>query len=138
MLEGKTISISILLPWRQLYEAVWRPECFPKWASGLSRSSLEWDGDGWKALGAEGEIRIRFTDHNPHGIMDHYVDAGSGHETYVPMRVFPNVEGAEVALTVFRQPGWSDEKFSADVAWVERDLLALKAYVTGSDQAVYS
>ena len=132
MLEAKTTSISIPVPWRDLYEAIWRPESFPTWASGLSRSSLERDGDGWTAQGPEGPIRIRFTDHNPFGVMDHYVHTGNGPEIYVPMRVIPNVEGAEVMLTVFRQPGWPDEKFSADVAWVGRDLLALKALVTGN------
>ena len=132
MLEARTISISIPVPWRDLYAAIWRPESFSKWASGLSQSSLARDGDGWRAQGPEGSIRIRFTDHNPYGVMDHYVDIGSGSEIYVPMRVIPNDEGAEVILTVFRQPGWSDEKFSADIKWVERDLLALRALVTGS------
>jgi hypothetical protein len=132
MLEAKTISVSIPVPWRDLYEAIWRPESFPTWASGLSHSSLEWDGYHWRAQGPEGLIKIRFTDHNPYGVMDHYVDTGSGPEIYVPLRVVPNGEGAEVILTVFRQLGWSDEKFSADVDWVGRDLLSLKALVIGS------
>jgi hypothetical protein len=132
VLEAKTISVSIPVPWRDLYEAIWSPESFPGWASGLSQSSLERDGNGWRAQGPEGPIRIRFTDHNPYGVMDHYVDTGSGPEIYVPMRVIPNAEGAEVILTVFRQPGWSGEKFTADVKWAGRDLLALKTLATGS------
>jgi hypothetical protein len=44
----------------------------------------------------------------------------------MPMRVFPNGEGAEVLITVFRQPGVSDEKFAEDTHWVRRDLEALK------------
>ena len=64
MLEARTVSISIERPWRDLYEAVWRPGCFPKWASGLSGSSLEKEGEAWKAEGPEGPVRIRFTDHN--------------------------------------------------------------------------
>jgi hypothetical protein len=104
VLEAKTISVSIPVPWRDVYEAIWRPECFPRWASGLSQSSLELDGGGWRAQGAEGPIRIRFTDHNPYGVMDPYVDTGSGPEVYVPMRGIPTAKGAEVILTVFRQP----------------------------------
>jgi hypothetical protein len=130
MLEARTINISIGRPWRELYEAIWRPESFPKWASGLSKSSMEKDGDWWKAEGPDGPIRIRFTDHNPYGVMDHYVDVGSGSVIYVPMRVIPNGNGAEVLLTLFRQPGMCDTKFLADAEWVQRDLLALRSLFT--------
>jgi hypothetical protein len=129
MLEARTVSISIDRPWQAVYDAVWRPEDFPKWASGLSGSSIERDGDAWRAEGPEGPIRIRFTDRNPLGVMDHVVELGAGAEVHVPMRIVPNQAGAEALLTLFRQPGMSDEKFAADQAWVERDLRALKALV---------
>lgn len=130
MFASRTISISIARNWNEVYEAVWRPEDFPKWASGLSGSSFFRDGAVWKAEGPEGLVRIRFTGHNAFGIMDHYVNAGNGTEIYVPLRIVPNGQGAEVLLTLFRQPGMSDTKFAADAEWVERDLLALKALVT--------
>jgi hypothetical protein len=44
-----------------------------------------------------------------------------------PLLVVPNGDGAEVVFTLFRQPEMTDERFAADVAWVERDLTALKA-----------
>jgi len=128
-LEAKTISVSINCNWRDLYEAFWKPETFPKWASGLSNSSLEKAGEDWKARGPEGPIRIKFTDHNPFGVMDHWVDLGQGRVIYVPLRVVENEKGAEVLLTLFRQPEVTDSKFAADEDWVKRDLLALKALV---------
>ena len=131
MLEARTVGLSIARPWLSLYEAIWRPEIFPRWASGLSRSPLERDGDVWKAEGPEGPIRIRFTAHNPFGVMDHHVDLGRGPEIYVPMRVVPNQGGAEVLLTLFRQPDMTDATFMADMEWVQRDLLALRAMVSG-------
>src|ERR1700730_12294977 len=73
MLEARTISISINRNWNAVYEAIWTPEAFPKWASGLSKSSLVKDGEVWKAEGPEGPITIKFTDHNVFGVMDHYV-----------------------------------------------------------------
>lgn len=131
MLESRTVSISINRDWRYVYEAVWRPQDFSRWASGLSKAPLEKDSaEWWMAQGPEGPIRIRFTDHNAFGVMDHHVDRGGGAEVYVPMRIVPNGEGAEVLFTVFRQPGMSDEKFAADVDWVARDLVALKAAIT--------
>jgi len=130
MLEAKTLSISIPRPWRDLYEAIWRPEFVPKWASGLSQSNLTQDGEIWTAQGPEGPIRIRFSDRNPYGILDHTVDIGAGALVYVPMRVLANGDGAEVMLTVFRQLSMTAQKFAADLQWVEHDLQALKALTT--------
>ncbi len=131
MYEARTVSVSIDRSWLDLYEAIWHPEYFPAWASGLSKSSLKKDGDRWKAEGPEGEIRLRFTDRNLFGVMDHYVDIRSGPEIYVPLRIIPNGDGAEVLLTLFRQPEMTDAKFLADIEWVQRDLLALKALAEG-------
>jgi hypothetical protein len=61
--------------------------------------------------------------------MDHYVDTGAGPEIRVPLRIVANGDGAEVLLTLFRQPDMSEAKFAADAEWVGRDLLALKALV---------
>ncbi|MDQ0472694.1 polyketide cyclase [Labrys wisconsinensis] len=131
MFEAQTIGISIDRPWQAVYEAVWRPQDFPKWASGLSRSSLEPDGEAWKAEGPEGPIRIRFTAHNGFGVMDHWVETGAGPDVYVPMRIIANGAAAEAVLTLFRQPGMSEETFRRDADWVRRDLAALKALVSG-------
>ena len=128
MRELRTLSISIARNWKLVYEAVWRPEDFPRWASGLSQSQLtREDSEWWQAQGPDGPIRIRFSDHNAFGILDHFVDLGNGREIYVPMRIVANAEGAEVLFTLFRQPEMTAEKFAADTAWVERDLQALKA-----------
>jgi hypothetical protein len=127
MLEAKTISVSIGRPWRELYDEIWRPEAFSRWASGLAKSAIVRDGESWKAEGPEGPIRIRFTEYNAFGVMDHYVDVGSGPEIYVPMRIVGNEDGAEVVFTLFRQPGMSDAKFLEDAEWVQRDLRALQA-----------
>jgi hypothetical protein len=125
MLEAKTISVSINRDWRDVYDAIWRPEVFPRWASGLATSALEDCGDHWKGHGPDASVSIRFTGHNAFGVMDHTVQLDSGEEIHVPLRVFQNGAGAEVALTLFRQPGMSAEKFEADIAWVRRDLAAL-------------
>jgi hypothetical protein len=126
-MDAETISVSINCNWRDLYETFRRPETFPEWAAGLSNSSLEQDGDDWKARGPEGPIRIKFSDKNEFGVMDHWVDLGGGRVIYVPLRVVENDNRAEVLLTLFRQPEMTDAKFAEDREWVRRDLLALKA-----------
>ena len=130
MLEALTLGVAIARPWRELYDAIWQPEFFPKWASGLSKSSLQREGERWRAEGPDGTVWIRFTDHNPFGVMDHTVDVGGGPQVYVPLRVIENGTGAEVLLTLFRQRGMSDEKFQADQDWVKRDLEALQALMS--------
>ena len=129
MLPARTYSVSIHQDWRSLYERIWRPEFFLKWASGLSESELRQDGGEWVAKGPEGPIRVRFTEHNDYGVMDHFVDTGDGNLIHIPLRVVQNGEGAEVMLTLFRQPEMTDEKFLADAKWIMRDLRALKALV---------
>jgi hypothetical protein len=119
MLESITIGISIDRDWRDLYEAIWRPAAFPSWASGLSNASLVRQGEIWTAQGPEGPIQIRFTDRNEFGVMDHWVDLGGGRVVYVPLRIVANGSGAEVLLTLFRQPEMSDAKFAQDQDWGE-------------------
>lgn len=131
MLPSRTLSVSINHSWQALYEWIWRPEFFTKWASGLAESDLRKEGDAWLADGADGPIRIRFTPHNDHGIMDHWVDTGSASAIAIPMRIIANGDGAEVLLTLFRQPDIDDERYSADVKWVMRDLKRLKALIEG-------
>ena len=134
MRESRTVSISIGRDWQQVYESVWRPRDFQRWASGLSQSEMELENSGcWKAQGPEGPIKIRFSAFNAFGVMDHYVRLGNEMEIYIPMRVVANGDGAEVLFTLFREPDMTDENFGADVAWVERDLQALKRLIEGSD-----
>lgn len=102
--------MTIAAPAASVYEFVCNPQNLPAWASGLAKNAA-----------------VRFVERNRYGVLDHYVSLGGKPEVYVPMRVFPNGDGAEVLLTIFRQPGTSEEKFGEDAQWVRRDLEALKA-----------
>jgi hypothetical protein len=130
VLPSQTVNVTIPRNWVDLYETIWKPEFFPKWASGLSQSSLVRESTHWKANGPNGVVKLRFTEHNPWGVMDHYVDSGFGKEVYVPMRVVGNEAGATVFITVFRQSLMSEDKFAQDIEWVKRDLQALHTLLT--------
>jgi len=129
MLPARTFSVSIRREWQGVYERIWHPEFFARWASGLAQSELREEGGQWLADGAEGPVRIRFTPHNAFGVMDHSIETDDGQVIHVPLRIVPNGDGAEVLLTLFRQPEMDDERFAADIKWVNRDLKALKALV---------
>lgn len=130
MLPTQTVSLTIPRNWVDLYETIWKPDYFPKWATGLSQSPLVQEGAYWKGNGPQGVVKVRFTDHNAFGVMDHFVDTGFGKEIYVPMRVVANQEGAEVLITLFRQPLVTEEKFDQDIAWLKGDLQTLHRLLT--------
>jgi hypothetical protein len=123
--ESRTISIGINRPADVVYDFASVPNNFPKWASGLGKSLTKTDGE-WIAETSQGLMKVRFTERNRFGVLDHYVIPQQGLEIYVPMRVVSNGTGSELLLTLFRLPEMSDKKFAEDADWVKRDLNALK------------
>jgi hypothetical protein len=123
--EARTLQISIARNWRDVYDFASVPENLPEWASGLT-SALQKSGDEWLADGPAGKLRLRFAPTNKFGVLDHWVTTETGEEVYIPLRVVGNGENSEVIFTLFRLPGMGDEKFTADAAWVMRDLQKLK------------
>jgi hypothetical protein len=125
--QARTIAVSIRRDWREVYDFASIPQNWPRWAAGLGRR-FEQSGEEWTAEDPDGHpIRIRFSQSNEFGVLDHTVVAVDGRETSNAMRVVPNGTGAEVMFTVLRMHGVTDEVFAADAAAVERDLNSLKA-----------
>jgi hypothetical protein len=123
--ESKMISVSIQRSLQDVYDFTAPPASFARWASGLGKP-LGNEGTVWRFEGEGGPVKIRFTEPNAYGVLDHYVALPDGSEVYVPMRVVANGTGSEVMFTLFRVPGMDDEKFAADAQWVMRDLNRLK------------
>jgi len=125
MYQSRNLSVQIGRNPRDVYNFTSVPENFPRWASGLGKSLKRKNGE-WIAETPQGPIKVRFTERNEFGILDHYVIPESGVEIYIPMRVIPNGSGSELIFTLFRLSDVSNEKFAADAEWVMRDLTALK------------
>lgn len=125
-LSARTLSVSIQRHWQEVYDFACHPMNFPRWASGLSES-LRQVGDHWVAAAPQGEARVWFTPRNDYGVLDHRVELPGGTVIYIPLRVIENGSGAEVLLTLFRQPDMDDASFARDATWVAKDLQALKA-----------
>ena len=128
--KGVKLGISIERPAAEAYEFLSLPENFPKWASGLGKS-LRREGSEWIAETPEGPATVRFSDRNSRGVLDHSVTLPGGACVYIPLRIVANGGGCELVLTLFRQPGMSDEKFAADAEWVKRDLNTAKQLLEG-------
>ena len=129
--ELKMVSVVIERPADEAYAFLSAPENFPRWASGLGASLRRVD-DEWVAQTAEGEVRVRFSEPNARGVLDHAVILPEGKSVYVPLRVLPSGNGCELVLTLYRQPDMTDEKFAADAEWVLRDLRAAKRLLEGN------
>lgn len=123
--ESRHFSVFINRNVGDVYDFVSNPENFPRWASGLGKSLKKVHGE-WLAETLEGPVKVRFTERNELGVLDHWVIPKPGLQIYIPMRVIPNGSGCELIFTLFRLPDMSDEKFAADAEWVMRDLTALK------------
>jgi hypothetical protein len=123
--EMRRLTIAIDRTAADAYDFLSAPENFPKWASGLA-ASLRKVGDDWVADTSEGRAVVRFSERNAYGVLDHSVMLPRGVTVYVPLRVVARDSGCELVLTLFRQPGMSDERFAADAQWVMRDLDAAK------------
>ncbi|MEQ8345987.1 MAG: hypothetical protein RIB84_18025 [Sneathiellaceae bacterium] len=132
LLETRVVSQSIERPWQEVYAFAAEPRNMPQWASGLGASLERVEGD-WVAQGPEGPVRVRFSERNGFGVLDHHVVLAPGVEVLVPLRVLPNGAGAEMQLTLFRQPGMSDAQFAADADWITRDLQTLKRLLESGD-----
>jgi hypothetical protein len=123
--EARNLSVSINRRPREVYDFASVPENFPKWATGLGKS-LRKMNDEWIAETPQGPMKVRFTERNDFGVLDHYVIPKPDKELYIPMRVIANGTGSELIFTLFRPPDMPDEKYAEDAEWVMRDLNALK------------
>lgn len=123
--EMQRLAVAIDRPAAEAYDFLSTPENFPKWASGLA-ASLRRVGEEWVAETPDGPALVRFSERNRYGVLDHAVTLPRGLTVYVPLRVVAKGSGCELVLTLFRQPGMSDERFAADAQWVMRDLDAAK------------
>ncbi len=129
MNEVQHISIYIDRLPSEVYEFASNPENLPRWAAGLASSEVKRDRDAWVAEAPFGKVKIRFSERNTFGIMDHDVELDSGVVVHNPMRVVPNGDGSEFIFSLLRQPGMSDERFAEDKKAVEKDLETLKEFL---------
>lgn len=126
MHDVEHISIYIHRVPDKVYAFACKPENLPRWAAGLASSEVKRDGAAWVADAPFGKVRIKFTEPNSFGVMDHDVELDSGAVVHNPMRVVPNGDGSEFIFTLLRQPGMSDEQFATDARAVHTDLRTLK------------
>ena len=126
--------MSIDAPAVAVYRFASDPLNMPRWAAGLGSSISKIDGR-WMVETPGGVVTVEFAPANTLGVLDHTVTLGDGTKIYMPMRVIANGEGAELVLTLYRQPGMSDAQFERDAGLVQKDLATLKRLVEAARNA---
>jgi hypothetical protein len=127
-LDVKHVSVSIGRAPSDVYRFAANVENLPKWATGLVGGGTLRKVDGeWIVTGGPiGRVKVRFTEPNTFGVLDHDVSLESGVTVHNSIRVVPNAAGSEVVFSVFRQPDVSAEQFAKDTQAVQKDLELLK------------
>ena len=126
-LRSSTLSISIEWPWQEVYAYAADPANMPQWAAGLG-ADFRCEGDDWVFRAPDGSTaRLRFTEPNVYGVLDHDVFAAGQPPVHISMRVVPNGDGAEVTFLLIEAPGMSNADYQRDAAAVMKDLQTLKA-----------
>ncbi len=124
---AKNISISMNRPSRDVYEFASNPQNLPQWAAGLADATLRKSGNEWTTNSPMGQVKIKFVEKNPYGVIDHDVTLPSGEVVHNPLRVVKNSAGSEVIFTLFKRPQMTDEEFNNDCDLVKKDLQKLKS-----------
>ena len=114
MLRSRTLSISINRDPKIVYEFVSSLKNLPKWANMAFKSIKQQNGE-WIVETPQGSAKVRLTERNRFGVLDHYVKTSAGIEVFVPMRVVQNGLGSEVIFTLFQTADMSEERFAEDI-----------------------
>ncbi|CDP52885.1 SRPBCC family protein [Paradevosia shaoguanensis] len=130
MLKSRTITISINRPVADVYAYLSDPSNMPNWTTALGERFERVEGNVWHAAVPDdprGPVTVRFSPRNDWGVLDYEVSRSGEEPLMVPLRVFANQEGCDLAFTFFQRPGVSDEHLDSEVEWVRTDLLTLKS-----------
>jgi len=134
MMTTRTITITIRVSPKRVYDFVRDAQSFPKWISFIKEMRKRDDGESWTMVTDHGNSVLRFAPDNDLGVLDHVVTLESGQQVRIPARVVANEDeaGSELMFTVFRQKEMTDDAYEADVAAVEVDLKSLKKLLESS------
>jgi hypothetical protein len=129
--EARVVSQSVDVPADEVYRFASQMENLPQWASGLA-AGIEHEGGAWFAKSPMGRVKIEMAAPNKSGVLDHDVTLPDGTRVHNALRVTPCGPGSLLTFVVLRLPGVAQDAFEADVAHVQRDLLALKTLLEGT------
>lgn len=124
--KSKHLSIVINRASSAVYEYAADPANLPRWAGGLTSTTVEQVDGQWVADSPMGRVTITFAAQNDFGVLDHVVTLPSGESVYNPLRVIPYEDASEVVFTLRQRPEMTNDEFTRDAESVRTDLGSLK------------
>ncbi len=129
-LKTSTLALGINCSASEIYKFVSNPLNLPKWATTFAKSIHKANGK-WILQTDQGPVKIKMSEKNKFGVLDHFITSASGEKIYVPMRVISNASGSEITFTLFQRRAMTEAQFFQDLKLVKQDLENLKKIMGG-------
>jgi uncharacterized membrane protein len=124
-MEAITVTETVVVPAKTMYDFARTMENLPLWASGLAAGVSQENGE-WFAQSPMGRVKVEMALRNDFGVLDHDVTLPNGVKVHNAFRVTPVGDHSVLTFVVVRMPEVTEEDFSRDVDHVARDLKMLK------------
>jgi uncharacterized protein YndB with AHSA1/START domain len=131
ILRTVTKSVSIDASISKVFAFLADAGTWPRWAIVNVKAIKKAEGDWWDMQTPIGAARLRIRPNERLGILGHDFVAPDANWT-VPARVVPNGSGSLFMITFFQPPGFTDEFFDRQTAFVDQELARLKEILEGN------
>ncbi len=128
VLRSDTLSATILATPEEVFDYMADIRNWPEFTD-FAESVRKGDGDSWIIYSPQGPVLLEPDFERDRGLLDSTVTLPSGEQVFIPYRVVPNGEGAELVMTNFQASGDSDEAYAEQLDWMKKELENVKRIV---------
>ena len=120
--KSRTISFTVNKKTGEVFQAILNipPKMFP--------DAVKNDDGWWMFQGPHGQAKLKFSENEKFGILDHIFEDPDG-KWDVPMRVVPSGDSAEIIITLNKPQNFTDEYFIERVNEVEEIMKRMKEVI---------
>jgi hypothetical protein len=127
--RAETRTISISAPPADVFAYLSDPRHLPAWAPAFATAVTHEQGDIWRVQSGAGERRTAVRAAWPLGVVDIVSPEGPSRGLFA--RVIPNLSGSELIFSLSFPAGASPDQIEAQMATIERELIAVRQRVEG-------
>lgn len=123
--RSDTVSVAIALRPEHVWEFV---SDLNKWKqfSDFGKNLEQVSDTEWVTHTSQGDVKVIPKFDKERMLLDHVCILASGEEQFIPYRVVPNGDGAELIMTNFQGETSSDEEYAEQLQWMREELDTIK------------